>query len=148
MGFGSAISTAIASDSLRNTVMADGSYSAVTVGNLSMGNLLTGTIDTGDLSGFNITSARGNLTTGNIYPVSSNDQLGYFNAVTFTGNGLGGTTTQGNAFTQVSRIGFYALAAIFHMVWVVILHSSQQKVQMALIKMQYHKRWVLRTIKV
>ena len=108
VGFGSAISTAIASDSLRNTVMADGSYSAVTVGNLSMGNLLTGTIDTGDLSGFNITSARGNLTTGNIYPVSSNDQLGYFNAVTFTGNGLGGTTTQGNAFTQVSRIGFYA----------------------------------------
>ena len=102
VGFGSAITMAIAADAGRNTVVADGAYSSIAVGNLSLSNVTYSTLDTGDAAGYNLTSARGNLTLGNVWPVSSNDQLGYLNAVTFTGNG------SGNAFTQTSRIAFYA----------------------------------------
>ena len=102
VGFGSAITMAIAADAGRDTVVADGAYSSIAVGNLSLSNVTYSTLDTGDAAGYNLTSARGNLTLGNVWPVSSNDQLGYLNAVTFTGNG------SGNAFTQTSRIAFYA----------------------------------------
>jgi len=96
------LSFAIAADAGRNTIVAQGSHSAVTVGNLAQGNVKYSTIDTGPLAGFNVTSTRGNLQTGNITPVSSNDLLGYYNAVTYTGNGTA------NTFTQTSRIDMYA----------------------------------------
>jgi hypothetical protein len=105
VGYGTNIavlSSAIASDAGRSTVVASGQYSATSVGNLSLGNLTYSTLDTGPLAGYNITSIRGNLQTGTYTPVQSNDQLGYINAVTYTGNGTA------NAFTQVSRIGMYA----------------------------------------
>ena len=102
VGFGSAINTAIAADAGRDTVVADGAYSSISVGNLSLANLTYSLLDTGDSAGYNLTSARGNLTTGSILPAQTGDQLGYINAVTFTGNG------SGNAFTQVSRIDFHS----------------------------------------
>jgi hypothetical protein len=109
VGFdGSQIATAIAFDAGRNTVVSQGAYSSTGIGNLTLSNVVYSTLDTGDAAGYNITSARGNLAVGNVWPVSSGDQLGYINAVTFTGNGAGGTTFAGNTFTQISRIGFYA----------------------------------------
>ena len=102
VGFGSAINTAIAADAGRDTIVADGAYSSISVGNLSLANVTYSLLDTGDSAGYNLTSARGNLTTGSILPVQTGDQLGYINAVTFTGNG------SGNAFTQISRIDFHA----------------------------------------
>jgi len=112
VGFdGSQISTAIASDAGRNTIVAQGAYSSTGIGNLTLSNVTYSTLDTGDAAGYNITSTRGNLAIGNVWPVISNDQLGYINAVTFTGNGAGGSTYAGNVFTQISRIGFYASGA-------------------------------------
>jgi hypothetical protein len=112
VGFdGSQIATAIASDAGRNTIVAQGAYNSTGIGNLTLSNVTYSTLDTGDAAGYNITSTRGNLAVGNVWPVISNDQLGYINAVTFTGNGAGGSTYAGNVFTQISRIGFYASGA-------------------------------------
>jgi hypothetical protein len=105
VGFGTnttVLNYAIAADAGRNVLAAQGSYSAISVGNLSQANILYSTLDTGPLAGHNITSARGNLQTGTYTPVSGGDYLGYLNAVTLTGNG------SGNTFQQVSSINFYA----------------------------------------
>jgi hypothetical protein len=105
IGFGTnatVLNYAIASDANRNVLAGLGSFSSISVGNLSQANLLYSTLDTGPLAGHNITSARGNLQTGTYTPVSGGDYLGYVNAVTLTGNG------SGNAFQQVSSINFYA----------------------------------------
>jgi len=99
---------AIGADAGRSTIVADGQFSSTSVGNLSLANIKYSTLDTGPLSGYNITSARGNLQTGTFTPVQSNDILGYINAVTLTGNG---TPTIGNVFTQVARIDFHATGA-------------------------------------
>lgn len=96
------LSFAIAADAGRNMIVSQGSHSSVTIGNLTQANVKYATVDTGSLAGYNITSARGNLQIGSIAPVNSNDLLGYYNAVTFTGNGAG------NTFTQTSRIDMYA----------------------------------------
>jgi hypothetical protein len=96
------LSYAVAADAGRSTVVAAGQYSSVSVGNLTLANIKYATLDTGSLSGYNLTSARGNLQTGTITPVVSNDLLGYYNAVTYTGNG------SANTFTQTSRIDMYA----------------------------------------
>jgi len=104
-GFGSnmsVLSGAIYSDAGRSTVVTNGQYSAVSVGNLQLANVTYATLDTGPAAGYNVTSFRGNLQTGTYTPVQPNDQVGYINAVTFTGNG------SGNAFTQISRIDFHA----------------------------------------
>jgi hypothetical protein len=105
-GFGSnssVLSYAVASDAGRSTIVADGQYSSVSIGNLALANLTYSTLDTGPLSGYNITSARGNIQTGTFTPVQGGDLLGYHNAVTFTGN-----ANTGNIFQQVSTIAFYA----------------------------------------
>jgi hypothetical protein len=102
VGFENALANAVLSDAGRDTVMASGSYSSASFGNLALANVVYSTLDSGPLAGYNITSARGNLQTLNFLPVQSNDQLGYINAVTFTGNGTA------NTFNQSSRIGFYA----------------------------------------
>lgn len=103
VGFKNALGNAILSDAGRNTVMAAGSYSSASFGNLSLANISYSTLDTGPLAGYNITSARGNLQTLTFTPTQSNDLLGYINAVTYTGN-----TAGGNTFAQTSRIDFHA----------------------------------------
>ena len=104
-GFGTnstVLSGAISADAGRSTIVASGQYSATSVGNLTLANLTYATLDTGPAAGYNLTSLRGNLQTGTYTPVQNTDQLGYINAVTFTGNGTS------NVFTQVSRIDFHA----------------------------------------
>ena len=105
IGFGtnaSVLNYAIGADGGRNVLTGQGSFSSITVGNLSQANLVYSTVDTGPLAGHNITSTRGNLQTGTFTPVQGGDYLGYLNAVTLTGNGAG------NVFQQVSSINFYA----------------------------------------
>ena len=105
VGFGSnsaVLNNAIASDAARSTVVSSGQISATSVGNLSLANVTYGTLDTGSAAGYNLTSLRGNLQTSSFIPVQPNDQLGYVNAVTYTGNGTS------NVFTQISRIDFHA----------------------------------------
>jgi hypothetical protein len=99
------ILAATAAGSARSAVSAFGSYSSVTVGNLSTANTTQANIDTGVISGYNMATARGNLQTGTISPVQANDYLGYHNVVAMTGNG------SGNAFQQTSTIAFYATGA-------------------------------------
>jgi len=111
VGFGGNINVtqaALGADAGRSTVVADGQFSAVSVGNLQLANLTYSTLDTGPLAGYNITSTRGNLQSGTYTPVRGGDLLGYHNAVTLTGNG---TPTIGNVFQQVSTIAFYATGA-------------------------------------
>ena len=103
VGFKNALGNAILSDAGRNTVMASGSYSSASFGNLSLANVTYSTLDTGPLAGYNITSARGNLQTLTFSPTQSNDLLGYINTVTYTGNTAGGYT-----FSQSSRIDFHS----------------------------------------
>ena len=105
IGFGTnatVLTYAIAADANRNVLAGLGSFSSISVGNLSQANIIYSTLDTGPLAGHNITSARGNLQTGTYTPVQGGDYLGYVNAVTLTGNGAG------NVFQQVSSINFYA----------------------------------------
>lgn len=102
IGFGPAIQTAIAAEMNRDVISTLGSHNSTSIGNLSLGNISNGVLDTGDLAGYNITSARGNLQLGSITPAQPNDLLGYFNAVTYTGN------TTANAFNQIGRIDFHA----------------------------------------
>ena len=101
------LSTAIASDAGRNVIAALGSLSAVSVGNLAMANVKYATLDTGPLAGHTITSSRGNLQTGTFSGVKANDILGYYNAVAYTGNGVG----TANSFSQTARIDMYATGA-------------------------------------
>ena len=91
------------SDQGQNIVTGVGSYNSVSFGNLSMANLSTSTLDTGKISGYTITTARGNLAANVYTPVQSGDYLGYFNAVSYSG--YAGTA---NVFQQMSTIAFYA----------------------------------------
>jgi hypothetical protein len=102
VGYGPAITTAIAYNSGQSVITAAGSINTSAVGNLTLANLTNSRIDTGYLSGYTVTSSRGNLQTPSILPANSNDYLGFHNAVTFTGNGAG------NVFQQVSSMAFYA----------------------------------------
>jgi hypothetical protein len=100
-----ALNLAIAGDQGQNIVSAFGSYNSAAIGNLTLANTTNATIDTGKISGYTITSARGNLAQSSIVPVQSGDYLGYFNAVKYTGTGTG------NTFQQSSSIAFYATGA-------------------------------------
>ena len=91
------------SDQGQNIVSAVGSYNSVSFGNLSLANTTTATIDTGKISGYTITTARGNLAANVYTPVKSGDYLGYFNAVSYSG--YAGVA---NVFQQMSSIAFYA----------------------------------------
>jgi hypothetical protein len=98
-----ALNLALAGDQGQNIVSSLGSYNSVAFGNLTLGNITNATLDTGKIGGYTITTARGNLAIGNIQPVKSNDYLGYFNAVSYSG--YAGTS---NVFQQMSTIAFYA----------------------------------------
>lgn len=98
-----ALNLAIAGDGGQNIVSAMGSYNSASIGNLTLANTTSPTIDTGKIAGYTITSGRGNLATGTFTAVKSNDYLGYFNAVAYTGSG--GTS---NVFQQTASIAYYA----------------------------------------
>ena len=91
VGYDSGLNTAITSDNGLYNVSGYGGYN-------SFGNAQVA----GPLAGYTVTSARGNLLAASIQPVRSGDQLGYVNAMTFTGNGAG------NVMQQVASINFYA----------------------------------------
>lgn len=89
----------------QDAVSALGSYNSVAVGNLALASVNYPTTDIGQLGGYSISGARGNLQTGTLNPSSSNDFLGYVNAITYTGNAASYTNY---TLAQVSSIGFYA----------------------------------------
>lgn len=102
IGFGDSLDSAGTMETGRDAVSSLGSYNSVTVGNLALANVSYAQVESGSLAGYSITSARGNLQTNTIGPVSTRDYLGYVNAVAFTGNG------SGNVFQQVSSLSFFA----------------------------------------
>jgi hypothetical protein len=103
VGYGSNLPLAVANDSGQNVMSAFGSFSSASVGNLTLANVIDGTNDTGTTSGYNITAARGNLSTSTFTAVQSNDYLGYHNAVAYTG-----FNNSGNQFQQLATMAFYA----------------------------------------
>jgi hypothetical protein len=105
-GVFTSLSQAVAFDQGSKAVSAMGSYNSFSVGNLLLANISSAGIDTGKISGYSVTSTRGNLATGTLTPVQNNDYLGYVNAVTYTG-----TTGTGNVLQQVASIGFYAVGS-------------------------------------
>ena len=102
-GGSTALNLALAGDQGKNIVSALGSFNSVALGNLSLANTTNAQLDTTKIGGYTLTAARGNLSTATITPVQSGDYLGYFNAVSYTGQG--GTA---NVFQQTSSIVMYA----------------------------------------
>jgi len=102
IGYGGALAAALALEQGQDILSTHGSINSVGIGNLTVGNIGTTQLDTGGMAGYSVTGARGNLQQLTVLPVYSGDLLGYFNALTFTGNG------GGNIFQQTSSIGFYA----------------------------------------
>jgi len=88
----------------QSAISSRGSYNSAFVGNLDLANNTIGNVDGQLMSGYTVTTLRGNLTANTYTPVKSNDYLGYVNAVTYTGSALG----TANAFQQVASINFYA----------------------------------------
>jgi hypothetical protein len=97
-----------------HSISISGAVNSVTAGDLSLATIQDNQLEAfatqdtfesaqGDMSGYSVTSARGNLTAGTISPVTSNDYLGYFAAHTFTGN-----DNINNTFQRTAAIGFYA----------------------------------------
>jgi hypothetical protein len=97
--------TVLALETGQDSISAKGSYNSVAVGNLTLANINSPYIDTGALGGYSVSALRGNLQTGTLTASNSNDLLGIFNGITYTGN----INSYGNyQFTQVSSIGMYA----------------------------------------
>ena len=107
VGFGASqtmFETILAFEGGQDAVAAFGSYNSVAAGNLSIATINSPMIDTGQLGGYSVSALRGNLQTSTLTVASSNDFLGYVNAITYTGTGA----NQPPTFEQVSAIGFYA----------------------------------------
>lgn len=105
VGYGpGSINTAIALESGFDAISAHGSYNSVSIGDISINNIFQN-VSGSLVPGYSVTSTRGNIDLGEISPAESNDFLGYFNAITFSGNTH---APGGNYFAQVSSIGFYA----------------------------------------
>lgn len=103
VGWRDGLNLALALNQGQNAISSRGSYNSAFVGNLSQANLTTANIDGKLFSGYTLTTARGNLANGNIQPVQSGDYLGYYNAVTYSGN-----VGSGNTFQQTASIAFFA----------------------------------------
>ena len=88
----------------QDAISAHGSVNSVSVGNIYQANISSPMFDTGSTSGFSVSALRGNLQTATLTPVNSGDFLGYMNAITYTGTGVGNP----NALQQVAAIGYYA----------------------------------------
>jgi hypothetical protein len=102
IGYGSALTPALALEQGQDIISAHGSINSVGVGNLGLATVTSTQMDTGGIAGFSTTAARGNLATTTVTPVHSNDILGYVNAIAYTGNGTA------NVFQQVASIDFFA----------------------------------------
>ena len=59
--------------------------------------------DNGPSAGYSVSGLRGNLAIGEINSIQNNDFVGYYNALTFTGDSNGGVTPN-----TIASIGFYA----------------------------------------
>ena len=104
IGYGNGLTTALSLEQGQDKVSALGSFNSVAVGNIQLANVAYTQFDTGSISGYSVTGARGDLNTANVYPVLTNDLLGYVNSIAYTGTGTVGT----NAFQQTSSIAFFA----------------------------------------
>ena len=103
IGYGSARSVASSLESGLNTISVKGSVNSASAGNLSLASISSNQLDTGTISGYTLTTLRGNLAANVFTPVQPNDYLGYVNAVTYSG--ITGTS---NTFQQVASMAFYA----------------------------------------
>ena len=95
--------TALLLNQGQNSISSRGSYNSAVVGNLSLASLTDGTVGTDLMSGYTVTATRGNLSANVFTPVSSNDYLGYHNAITYTG-----INNTGNTFQQTASMAFFA----------------------------------------
>jgi len=103
LGYGPSLATALSLEQGQDILSVHGSINSVGIGNLSLANVTYTQTDTGGLGGYSVTGARGNLITGTLAPAVTNDLLGYFNALTYTG-----TFNTANTFQQTAGINFFA----------------------------------------
>jgi hypothetical protein len=106
IGYNGALGVALALEQGQDKVSVNGSFNSVSAGNLALANVTYTQSDTGPIGGYSITGMRGNLATATILPVHGGDQLGYINALTYSG-----ASGSGNAFQQSSSINFFATGA-------------------------------------
>jgi hypothetical protein len=107
VGYGkTGLTTALPLERGQNMISTLGSYNSMSVGNLTVANITYRQTDTNEIAGYTVSAARGNLQTGTVQAVRSNDLLGYYNASAYTGNIA--NLTNGNTFQQVAGINFFA----------------------------------------
>jgi hypothetical protein len=104
IGYGAeALPIALALEQGADKISVQGSYNSVSAGANYTGNIALTQGDNGPSAGYSVSGLRGNLAMGEVNSIQNNDFVGYFNALTFTGNGVGGV-----APNTVASIGFYA----------------------------------------
>ena len=106
VGWRDGFNTALALNQGQNSVSSRGSYNSALVSNLANAAITSGTVDGQLMSGYTLTAANGNLEANVFTPTNSNDYLGYYNAVTYTG--VAGVA---NTFQQTASMAFYATGA-------------------------------------
>ena len=103
VGWRDGFNTALLLNQGQNAVSSRGSYNSALVSNLANAAITSGTVDGQLMSGYTLTSTRGNLEANVFTPVSTGDYLGYYNAVTYTG-----IANTANTFQQTASMAFYA----------------------------------------
>ena len=104
IGYGAAaLPVALELEQGADKVSVQGSYNSVSAGTNYTGNIALTQGDNGPSAGYSVSGLRGNLAMGEVNSIQNNDFVGYFNALTFTGDGNGGV-----APNNVASIGFYA----------------------------------------
>ena len=104
IGYGAeALPLALALEQGADKISVQGSYNSVSAGANYTGNIALTQGDNGPSAGYSVSGLRGNLAMGEVNSIQNNDFVGYFNALTFTGDGAGGV-----APNTVASIGFYA----------------------------------------
>jgi hypothetical protein len=103
VGWRAGLGTALTLNQGQNTISSRGSYNSAVISNLANANISSGTVDGQLMSGYTLTSLRGNLEANVFTPTVSCDYLGYHNAVTYTG-----FANVGNTFQQTASMAFYA----------------------------------------
>jgi hypothetical protein len=107
IGYGSgALPVALQLEQGNDKVSALGSYNSVSAATNYTGNVAYTQGDGGPTAGYSASGLRGNLITGDISGIKNNDFVGYFNSLTFTGDGMGGNTAN-----VMGSIAFYARGA-------------------------------------
>jgi hypothetical protein len=103
VGWREGLNTALVLNQGQNSVSSRGSYNSAIVSNLANASITSGTVDGQMMSGYTLTSIRGNLEANVFTPTASSDYLGYHNAVTYTG-----FANVANTFQQTASMAFYA----------------------------------------